>query len=289
MVIEIVKRCNPASEHQNSLSTYRTHFEGRDYAITRIPLYDYRALNRDTASKTSVGSVMVLTDISAEVESYEQQFILNLLFAIFGFIVIEILLFIGLRLATRKLQQVINQQTTEIRQLKDYFEDQSQHDGLTNLFNHCAFIERLGEEMQRTQRQHSPLTLMMLDLDRFKDFNDNYGHGVGDEVLTATARIIAEIARQSDIVGRYGGEEFCIALPDTDLAGATELAERLLDAIRTNSIKSSQGELLSITTSIGINQWNEKHTISDFIHAADQALYRAKENGRNRVVAIPAD
>ena len=289
IAIKIVQRCDQFSEQKSGLSTRRTRLNGRDYAITRIPLYDYQALSRGSAPKTSVGAVMILTDISSEVEIYEQQFKLNLAFAIIGFIIIEILLFIGLRLATQKLQEAINVQTHNITRLKEYFEEQSQRDGLTNLFNHRAFIERLGEEMHRTQRQHSPLSLIMLDLDHFKDFNDSYGHGVGDDVLVATAKIIDKIARQSDVVGRYGGEEFCVALPDTDLEGATEFAERLLEAIRTNHIQTSQGDVLTITTSIGVNQWNEKHTISDFIHAADQALYQAKEEGRDRVVATPSD
>lgn len=281
--IKIVKNCNLWKGDRNKLSTLQTHYDGRDYAITRIPLFDYRALHSDNAAKDRAGMVLVLSDITSEIKLHEHQFKLNILFAIFGFIIIEILLYIGLRLATSKFQKVIDEQTDKISELKDFFEDQSQHDGLTNLFNHRAFIERMGEEMHRTQRQHSPLTMMMLDLDHFKRLNDTYGHSTGDEVLIATAKSIESIARQSDIVGRYGGEEFCIALPDTGLEGAIELAERLLKTIRDTIIKTPQGEQISITTSIGISQWDETCSISDFIHAADQALYQAKERGRNQL------
>ncbi|MCP3671821.1 MAG: diguanylate cyclase [Gammaproteobacteria bacterium] len=282
--INIVRNCSAFSGSQDGLSTFRTWFNGRDYAITRIPLYDYRAMKRSAGHNGSVGAVMVLTDISSEVELHEQQFRLNLIIAVFGFIIIETLLFISLRLAANKLQTIIDKQIAEIVQLKNYFEERSQRDGLTSLYNHRAFIERLDEEMHRTKRLHSPFSLIMLDLDHFKRLNDTYGHGAGDEVLVATANCIGDMARKSDIVGRYGGEEFCLALPDTDLESAQELAERLLEMIRTNLVHTSRGEVLSITASIGISQWDEESAISGFIYAADQAMYLAKEQGRDRVV-----
>ncbi|HEV3145274.1 MAG TPA: PAS domain S-box protein [Gemmataceae bacterium] len=152
-------------------------------------------------------------------------------------------------------------------------------DDLTGLRNRITLRQKLAEECQRVSRYHLPLALMMMDVDRFKSFNDTYGHPAGDEVLRTVARLLQEKARTTDIVARYGGEEFAVLLPNTDLEGAAALAERFRLAID----RASWGRR-AVTASFGVAAWLESMTNPDeLIAAADQALYRAKENGRNRV------
>ncbi|MBI3735046.1 GGDEF domain-containing protein, partial [Candidatus Sumerlaeota bacterium] len=130
----------------------------------------------------------------------------------------------------------------------------------------------------------TPLSLLMLDLDHFKKVNDTYGHLVGDDVLVRSADRIRHIVRASDVIGRFGGEEFCIALPKTDLDQAVELAEKIRLGINSEQYGVSNGTLFNISVSIGAAQLQpDAKDITPLIRDADNALYRAKESGRNRV------
>ncbi|MCA0355095.1 MAG: diguanylate cyclase [Chloroflexi bacterium] len=155
-------------------------------------------------------------------------------------------------------------------------------DGLTGLFNQRHFMTMLDREVALAYRYNYPLSLLALDIDYFKQYNDNYGHLVGNVLLRDFARLICENVRDVDIVSRNGGEEFTIILPKTDQAGAVLLAERL--RIRTAEHLFGQGH---ITVSVGVatlnNNW-DAHTLHD---QADQALYRAKNSGRNLVISVP--
>ncbi len=158
-------------------------------------------------------------------------------------------------------------------------------DRMTGLFIHHYFQERLTEEIKRSERTENPLTLLMADLDFFKDINDKYGHPQGDIILKGTANIIHQNIRSFDIPSRYGGEEFAIILADTDISAAAHIAERLRKRIEEAVYKHNSTDI-SITISIGIAQFNPKiDTVSgDLIKRADCALYEAKARGRNRVV-----
>lgn len=155
-------------------------------------------------------------------------------------------------------------------------------DGLTGLKNHRAFQEQLEIEFRRARRYQLPLSLLMLDVDHFKLYNDTYGHLAGDEVLQHVARLLTLVARQTDFVCRYGGEEFAVILPNTPADGALALAERY----RT-TIASENWSLRPITISIGAASLTpEIQCRAELIEKADRALYHSKQNGRNRVTHI---
>ncbi|HEY5656425.1 MAG TPA: diguanylate cyclase [Myxococcota bacterium] len=157
-------------------------------------------------------------------------------------------------------------------------------DGLTGLYNHRFFQDRLGEEIKRSERHARPLALLLLDIDHFKDFNDRHGHRTGDAVLREVSRLLLESSRVEDIVARYGGEEFAMILPETACDGAEVFADRvkrIFEAGRLDDRSLPGGT--RITVSIGVAGWKERTTKEGLLDAADSALYRAKREGRNRV------
>jgi diguanylate cyclase (GGDEF)-like protein len=162
----------------------------------------------------------------------------------------------------------------------------AQTDALTGLANRRTLDEILEREWQRAVRTERPLSLLFVDLDHFKAYNDQYGHPAGDAVLAAVGRCLAEHARRpGDVVARYGGEEFVAVLPDTDSMGALSIAEALRDGVAKLAIEHQGSEQGHVTVSIGAASW--QGLIADSVHsvvkAADEALYRAKAVGRNRV------
>jgi len=152
-------------------------------------------------------------------------------------------------------------------------------DHLTNLPNRRSFLERFFLEVARKERQDGALSMLILDLDHFKNINDTHGHAAGDEVLRRVSTIIKDSAREYDIAGRLGGEEFGLILPGTDLDGATNYAERLRKSIQTSHAENE----IPITASIGLTVANKGMSVEQIIESADIALYRSKEAGRNRV------
>jgi len=152
-------------------------------------------------------------------------------------------------------------------------------DGMTGLKNHRAFQERLEFEFQRAQRYSMPLSLLLLDVDSFKQFNDTFGHLAGDEVLKTVAQVLQDNARGVDFVARYGGEEFVVILPHADESASVAIGERLRSAI-----ENVVWPLRSVTASFGISTLMTSMThASDLIALADKALYGSKTAGRNRV------
>jgi two-component system cell cycle response regulator len=157
-------------------------------------------------------------------------------------------------------------------------------DPLTELFNVRYFRSALDTELERTVRTTIPTSLMMVDLDHFKQVNDVWGHEVGNQVLKLTARLIKQVTRQLDIQCRYGGEEFVVILPSTTLLLASQVAERLRQKIEESEIFTEE-QSFKVTASIGLSVRlaHEKGTASDLIKAADDCLYQAKSAGRNQV------
>jgi diguanylate cyclase (GGDEF)-like protein len=158
----------------------------------------------------------------------------------------------------------------------------SQTDGLTQLFNRGFWEERFQREHKRCIRTQAPCSLVMFDIDHFKKVNDTYGHQAGDEVIRTLASIVRQTVRETDICGRYGGEEFTILLIDTDADSATNFTERLRKKIAALTVTTNEHEI-NFTISSGIAQFSTKFTKhTQWIEAADKALYHAKENGRNK-------
>lgn len=155
-------------------------------------------------------------------------------------------------------------------------------DGLTGLFNRCAWEERMLTEFKRFSRSRQSSVLVMFDIDHFKRVNDTYGHQAGDEVIRTVATALKQTKRESDIAGRYGGEEFCVVLLDTDSEGGMIFAERLRKAIEARVVEYGD-QKIACTISLGvapIDQGSQSH--SEWLEQADQSLYQSKEGGRNR-------
>ncbi|MBK7319415.1 diguanylate cyclase [Candidatus Villigracilis affinis] len=176
------------------------------------------------------------------------------------------------------LEELVKERTREIHRM-------AITDPLTGIFNRRHLIS-LGERaINHSKRYSHTLTAMMIDIDYFKKINDTYGHAAGDEALRKLADQIRQALRTTDILGRYGGEEFVVLMPETDLASGHKIAERLLHMVRELNIRSDKTEF-GITISVGLAEQSQANaqTLDDLIDQADKALYTAKQSGRNRVV-----
>ena len=161
-------------------------------------------------------------------------------------------------------------------------------DDLTQLYNRRYFFERFNQEMERAKRYQRPLSCLILDIDHFKQVNDTYGHLSGDQVLIDIAQILRNNCRQSDLAGRYGGEELIILLPETDSPGAMIIAERIREMIEQHQTVDDRGEIIRVTVSMGVVSLTgpelEKMDKNErIVQYADDALLRAKKDGRNRI------
>jgi diguanylate cyclase (GGDEF)-like protein len=160
-------------------------------------------------------------------------------------------------------------------------------DALTSLANYRSFHTRLQQEIERADRYHRPLSLIMLDIDYFKAYNDTYGHPRGDAILAQVAMLLKQTSRSSDIVARYGGEEFALILPETDQPSAAALGDRLRAEIEQFQFAGEEHLPSKILTiSVGIATYSHYADKAALIAAADAELYRAKREGRNRVCAM---
>ena len=157
-------------------------------------------------------------------------------------------------------------------------------DPLTGALNRRSFLAKAEPEIKRAARHKRPLTALMLDIDHFKQVNDKHGHGGGDEALKRTVAAIQKELRSLDALGRYGGEEFAVLLPETNMDGAMAIAERIRHAIEALILEWEE-KTFRITISIGAAKFVDGATIDDTLNAADRALYAAKTGGRNRVVS----
>jgi two-component system cell cycle response regulator len=158
-------------------------------------------------------------------------------------------------------------------------------DTLTGLLNRRAFVDWGAREVRRSSRYGDPLSAILLDVDHFKQINDKRGHATGDVVLAEVAKLLTSALRSCDVVARWGGEEFVVALPSTPVAGAVQVAERVRKQLEDANILDSDGERVPVTASFGVAQFTTGRPLEHLIDAADRAMYRAKSGGRNRVCA----
>jgi diguanylate cyclase (GGDEF)-like protein len=163
-------------------------------------------------------------------------------------------------------------------------ERQAMVDSLTGLANRRSLEESLRSELARAARFSDSVCVVLADLDDFKQVNDQYGHAAGDEVLKAFAGALRKTVRESDVAGRWGGEEFAMVLSGTDAVGGARLAERARAAIEAEQVKMPNGDLCAVTASFGVAAFPESHELGEILAAADSALYAAKGQGKNRVV-----
>lgn len=163
-------------------------------------------------------------------------------------------------------------------------ERQAMVDSLTGLANRRSLEESLRSELARASRFGDSVCVVLADLDDFKQVNDQYGHAAGDEVLKAFAGALRKTVRESDVAGRWGGEEFALVLPGTDAAGGARLAERARATIEGYRVKMPNGDLCAVTASFGVASFPESHELGEILAAADSALYAAKGQGKNKVV-----
>jgi len=193
------------------------------------------------------------------------------------------------KLSKEKLVEVIDQAIKRWRALVLSRSNQEQleilvnTDPLTGLLNRRAILNRLDENIANARRYDDDLSLLMMDIDHFKRVNDKYGHMIGDDVLEKVASLLQKRMRDTDIAGRYGGEEFLITLPKTDLSSALIVAERIRKGVRTAKMKVATGNVFVVTVSQGLVIYQPGDDVQSLISRVDQLLYQAKRNGRDRI------
>ncbi|MCU7850172.1 MAG: diguanylate cyclase [Candidatus Thiodiazotropha sp. (ex Lucinoma kastoroae)] len=161
-------------------------------------------------------------------------------------------------------------------------EESSLRDGLTGLYNRRYLDKQINQEIQLSKRYNWDLSLAMVDIDFFKKVNDQYGHDAGDEVLQSVSNTMMGQLRGTDILCRYGGEEFALIMPKINLEKAASILDRLRSSIETSSIRVGD-QSISVSVSMGVSQYSEQSTLDELFKQADHALYQSKKNGRNRV------
>jgi diguanylate cyclase (GGDEF)-like protein len=187
-------------------------------------------------------------------------------------------------IAVLKLTEELNQSLASERGLRDHINRLAITDELTGVLNRRGILDNLKTEMARSVRHRSSLSVFMIDIDHFKAINDNYGHAGGDKALRTVVQSLQEGLRETDVLGRYGGEEFLAILPALEVDGAIIAAERLREKVQATTV-SLDDRSVEITISIGIALHRESDTSEQLLASADKALYAAKNNGRNRVEA----
>ena len=181
-----------------------------------------------------------------------------------------------------QLENIVQQRTQELKVSNNKLQKLASTDDLTKLFNRAKLNESLQNELNRAKRFQHLLGIILLDIDHFKSTNDTYGHNAGDKVLEEFAKILKEQVRETDIAGRWGGEEFVIICPETNMDGLSKIAEELRYSIESYNFTTVGKK----TSSFGITLYKEHDTIKSIISRADKALYLAKKNGRNKVEKI---
>ncbi|MFB6347542.1 MAG: GGDEF domain-containing protein [bacterium] len=232
----------------------------------------------------TVGSFVMLPGIYLA-RGWDPIFFTGITLVLGSIVIISIL--VG-HFAIYRLNRINFFQSRELHRTKNRIEELAMFDQLTGLYERHELDKRIEQEYDRARRTQNEFSVLMVDLDHFKDVNDNYGHDMGDTVLETFGEIIGDVTedklRSSDVAGRYGGEEFCIMLPTADQGGASTVAERIRKELKSRTFETDDGETFSVTCSIGAAELTpDIHDPEDLVKKADQALYEAKESGRDQV------
>lgn len=189
----------------------------------------------------------------------------------------ELVVRVNIQLRLKQLYEALQEKNRQLQELAN-------KDGLTGLYNHRYFHDQLCKDFLRARRYHESLSCVLLDIDYFKKFNDTYGHQTGDIVLSSLGQVIKDTVRDSDFAARYGGEEFAIVLYHTDGPAAFHVAERLRQVVEHCDVRDKDN-VLHVTISLGVATFPHEQIRNhkQLVECADKALYKAKENGRNRV------
>ena len=255
--------------------------DGADVVITDIMLPGMDGLElTDRIKKNYDIDVIVMTGYSGDY-SYEEAISKGASDFVFKPVRFEELL---LRLRrVLKERQLTQERVHMLEKLKRL----SITDGLTKLYNSRYFYNQLKAEIDRTARYQRPLSLLLLDIDKFKEYNDGYGHLEGDKVLLRLGQIIKSCLRKMDSAYRYGGEEFTVILPETEGDEAATVAERIRSAVEADQFfPQNSNQPISITISIGVTEYHDREDVAIFVQRADKAMYLSKQSGRNRVSCL---
>ncbi|MFH2066807.1 MAG: diguanylate cyclase [Pseudomonadota bacterium] len=257
----------------------RTH---TDIVVTDIMMLGMNGLElTDIIKKEYDTDVIVMTGFSGE-HSYEEAISKGASDFIFKPIRFEELLLRMKRvLKERQLSKERDQILEKLKKL-------AITDGLTKLYNSRYFYKQLDLEIDRLNRYNHALSLLLIDIDHFKQYNDRFGHLEGDKVLIRMGQIIKSCLRRMDTAHRYGGEEFTVILPETACDEAAFVADRIRLAIESEVFSPGSSKEITITVSVGVTEYQADERISAFVQRADQALYLSKDNGRNRISCLPA-
>jgi diguanylate cyclase (GGDEF)-like protein len=186
-------------------------------------------------------------------------------------------------IANAQLYAGLKKAEQELKESEQRYRELSMIDDLTQLYNSRHFYIQLKSETERSNRYGQPLTLLLLDLDNFKAFNDAYGHVEGDQVLSRLGQVVKRCLRETDSAYRYGGEEFTILLPMTTSGEGVVTAERIRTEFRKETFSPVSGQEVHMTVSIGLAQYKTKEEMKAFVHRVDQWMYQGKKNGKDRV------
>ncbi len=282
------KNSTPDAFERKALEDFTSGIKKEDFTIEETengPFYRYMApliftaeCNKCHASqKLAIGDIRGGISISIPMQLVNEKLKANRTFTVTSAIIILGVLFTFLFVFSQKF-------IAELNNVQGQLVLMATIDDLTKLFNRKVALMRLEEEVSKHNRLKIPLSCLMLDVDHFKSINDNFGHQGGDAVLKSIAELLQKNSRKYDIVCRYGGEEFMMVLPSTDHKSAMTVAEKIREKINENKV-AYHNELISTTMSIGVSQLHidVEENADNLIKRADDALYEAKNSGRNKV------
>jgi len=239
-------------------------------------------------------SAFACTLIMSFLDAYERLYLFTRMYDLFiidefavflpAFLAMGFLIFSYHQIQTLESEIIKRKQAEKaLRESEGRYKEQSITDDLTRLYNSRYFYNQLKREVDRAARYGHQLSLLLLDIDDFKHYNDTYGHLEGDKVLAKLGEKIRESLRQSDTAYRYGGEEFTVILPETNGNAAICVAERMRKGFEAKMFTPKSNEKAHKTISIGVSQYNPEEDIASFVKRADNAMYTAKREGKNRI------